>query len=112
MRLKCTWKSHWTPVNITEDIIERYDNFNTKGCPEDLDFGDFNNQPIPFTYSDLIDYYDDDGTPIYDTLAYNGGVEDAVVPNYEDTNDEITTYNDNSLTSEVDLPPPKLNSVH
>ena len=25
--------SHWTPVNTTEDVIERYDTFNTKGCP-------------------------------------------------------------------------------
>ena len=28
--------SYWNPVNITEYIIERYDNFNTKVCPEDL----------------------------------------------------------------------------
>ena len=32
-------RSHWTPVNMTEDIIERYNTFNTKGCPEDLIFG-------------------------------------------------------------------------
>ena len=32
-------RSHWTPFNITEDNIERYDMFNTKGCPEDLIFG-------------------------------------------------------------------------
>ena len=24
--------SHWNPVNTTEDVIERYDTFNTKGC--------------------------------------------------------------------------------
>ena len=34
---------------MTEDVIERYDTFNTKGCPEDLIFGDFNDQPIPST---------------------------------------------------------------
>ena len=28
------WCSDWTPVNITEDIIELYDTFNTKGCPD------------------------------------------------------------------------------
>ena len=27
-------RSHWTPVNMTEDVIERYDTFNTKGCPK------------------------------------------------------------------------------
>ena len=37
---KHLWRSHWSPVNMTEDIIERYDTFNTKGCPEDLLFGD------------------------------------------------------------------------
>ena len=26
-------QSHWTPFNMTEDVIERYDKFNTKGCP-------------------------------------------------------------------------------
>ena len=29
-------RSHWTPVNMTEDVIERYDTFNTKCCPKDL----------------------------------------------------------------------------
>ena len=29
-------QSHWTPVNMTEYVIERYNNFNTKGYPEDL----------------------------------------------------------------------------
>ena len=29
---------------MNEDVIERYDTFNTKGCPEDLIFGDFNGQ--------------------------------------------------------------------
>ena len=49
---------------MTEGVIERYNTFNTKGCPEDLIFGDFNYQPIPSTYSDLKNYYDDDGTQI------------------------------------------------
>ena len=26
--------SHWTPVNMTEDVIEQYDTFNTKGFTE------------------------------------------------------------------------------
>ena len=49
---------------MTEDVIEQYDTFNTKGCPEDLIFGDFNDQPIPSTYSDITNDYDDDGTQI------------------------------------------------
>ena len=45
---------------MTEDVIEQYDTFDTKGCPEDLIFGGFNDQPIPSTYSDLINDYEDD----------------------------------------------------
>ena len=78
---KRLWRSHWTTVNMTEDDIERYDTFNTKGCPEDLIFGDFNDQPIPSTYSGLTNYYDDDGTQIEAALTENEGVEDAAVPN-------------------------------
>ena len=66
---------------MTEDVIKRYGTFNTKGCPEDLIFGDFNDQPIPSTYSDLTNDYDDDGTKIYSSLMENKGVGDAVVPN-------------------------------
>ena len=56
---------------MTEDVIEQYDMFNTKGCPEDLIFGDFNDQPIPSTYSDLINYYDNDGNQIDAALPEN-----------------------------------------
>ena len=35
-------RSHWTPVNMTEDIIEQYDTVTTKGYPEEILFGDFN----------------------------------------------------------------------
>ena len=65
------WISHWTLLNMTQDVIERQDTFNTKGCPEDLVFGGFNNQPIPYTYSDLTNYYDDNGTQIDAVLTYN-----------------------------------------
>ena len=51
--------SHWTLVNITEDVIEQYETFNTKGCPKDHTFGGFNDQPIPSTYSDIKNYYYD-----------------------------------------------------
>ena len=51
--------------------IEQYDTFNTRGCSEDLIFGDFNDQPIPSTYSDLTDDYDGDGTQINASLTEN-----------------------------------------
>ena len=59
---------------MTEDVIERYDMFNTKGRPEDLIFGDFNDQTIPSTYSDLTNYYDDDDTQIEAAITDNGGL--------------------------------------
>ena len=71
--------------------------FNTKGCPEDLIFGDFNDQPIPSTYSDLTNDYDDDGTQIDAALTDNEGVEDSVVPNDENSNKD-------SLASDIDPP--------
>ena len=68
---------------MNEDDIERYDTFNTKGCPEDLIFGGFNNQPILSTYRDLTNDSDDDGTPLDAALADNKGLKYAVVPNDE-----------------------------
>ena len=56
---------------MTEDVIDRYDTFNTKGCPEDLILGDFNDLPIPFTYFYLKHYYDYDGTQIDAALTDN-----------------------------------------
>ena len=80
---------------MTDDVFERYDTFNTKGFPEDLIFGDFNDQPIPFTYSDLTNDYDDDGTQIDAALTDNKQVEYAVVPNDENNDDD-------SLASDID----------
>ena len=80
---------------MNEGVVERYDNFNTKGCPEDLIFGDFNNQPIPSTYSDFTNDYDKDGTQIVAALTDNEGVEDSVVPNDENNDDKI-------LASDID----------
>ena len=76
--------------------------FNTKGCPEDLIFGGFNNQPIPPPYSDFKNDYDDYGTPIDASLEDSEGVEDVVVKNYEYTNGKISTDNDDILASDVD----------
>ena len=84
---------------MTEDAIERYDTFNTKGCPEDLIFGDFNDQLIPSTYSDLINDYDNNGTQIDAALTDNEGLKDSVVSKYENNDEDI-------LASDID-PPPK-----
>ena len=46
--------------------------------------------------------YDDNGTPIDTYLTDNKGVEDSVMPNDDNTNDKITTYDDDSLASDVD----------
>ena len=60
-------------------------------------FGGFNDQPIPSTYSDLTNDYDDNGTQIDAALTDNKGVEDAVVQNDENNNDDI-------LASDIDPP--------
>ena len=83
---------------MTEDFIEGYGTFNTKVCPEDLIFGDFNDQPILSTYYDLTNDYEGDGTQNDDALTDNKGVEDAFVPNDEKNNDD-------SLASDIDPPP-------
>ena len=61
---------------MTDDFIEQYDTFNTKGCPEDLIFGEFNDQPIPYTYFDITNDYDNNVTQINAALTDNEGVED------------------------------------
>ena len=96
---KRLWRSHWTPVNMTEDVIERNNTVNTKDCLEDLIFGDFNDQPIPSTYSDITNDYDKYRTQIDAELKDHKGVEDAFVPNDENNDDD-------SLASDID-PTPK-----
>ena len=59
---------------MNEYVIERYETFNTKGCPEDLIFDYFNNQSIPSTYSDITNDFDYDDTPIDFALADNKGL--------------------------------------
>ena len=79
---------------MTEDIIELYDTFNTKGCPYKLIFSGFNDQPIPSDYYNVLNNYDYDDnnitvTPVDGVLLYNKVVEDAVVTNDEYIDDEI-----------------------
>ena len=68
-----------TPVNTTEDVIERYDIFNTKGCLDKQCFGNLNDQPIPSNYYNILNDEGDDSnnipdTPIDDALPDNEGV--------------------------------------
>ena len=49
---------------MTEGVIERYETFNTKRCPDKLIFGNFNDQPIPSNYYNFLNYDDDDGNNI------------------------------------------------
>ena len=92
---------------MTEDVIECYDTFNIKGLSDKLIFGDSNDQPIPYNYYNFLNDDDDyrnniTGTPVADALQDNKGSEDAVIPNDEDINDEITIDNDNSIDSDID----------
>ena len=45
-------------------------------------------KPIRSTYSDLTNDYDDYGTTIDASLSDNEGVEDELVPNYENNDDK------------------------
>ena len=61
---------------MTKDVIERYETFYTKGCPDELIFDDFNDWPIPSNFYNLLndDYNDGNnvpGTPVDDDLLDN-----------------------------------------
>ena len=84
-------RSHWNTVNINEDVIEFYDTVNTKGCPDELVFGNFNEKNIPFDYYNLLNDENDDDNNIHDTtvdndLLYNEVVGYAVLTNDKEIN--------------------------
>ena len=63
---------------MTQDVVEQYDTFNNKGCPDEIIFGNFNEQPIPYNYYNLHNDDDDDddgnivsGNPIDNVLPDN-----------------------------------------
>ena len=61
---------------MTEDVIERYDTFNTKICLDKLIFGGFNDQTIPYNYYNFLNDDDNNGnnnpsTPIDNFLQDN-----------------------------------------
>ena len=94
---------------MTKDVIEWYDRFNTKGCPDELIFGNFSDQPIPSNYHNFLKYDDDDGnnfpgTPVDNDLLNTKGVENSVLPNFEYINyDIIMIDDDDRLESYIDL---------
>ena len=98
---------HWTTINMTEDTIEGCDTFNTKWCPDELIFGDFNDKLIPSHYYNFLNYDEEDGNNIPsatvdDALPDDKGVEYIVLTDYEDINDEIIIHDDDSLASEIE----------
>ena len=93
---------------MTEDVIEWYDTFNTKGYPDELIFGDFNDQPIPSKFYTLLndDDYDGNnipGTPIEDSLPEKTLLEYAVMSIDEEINDEKIIDDYYSLASDIDF---------
>ena len=80
-------------------MIAQYDTFNNEGCPNELIFGDFIEQPIPSDYYNFLKDYDDGGNnvtenPVYNSLPDNKGVKDSVMPSNEDINHEIIIIDD------------------
>ena len=71
---------------MTEGVIERYETFNTKGCPDEIILVNLNDQPIPSKYYNILNDDDDNGnnipgTPVENSLTENEWVEDAIVSN-------------------------------
>ena len=90
-------------------MIERYDTFNTKGCPDELIFGDFNDQPIPSDNYNLIKDENDNsnnvsGPPVDDALPENKVLEYIVVPNDKDIVYEIIIIDDDDCLA-LDIEP-------
>ena len=60
---------------MTDHVIEHYDTFYTIGCPYELIFGDFNDQPIPSNYYNFLNDDNEDGNkipvnPVYSLVGY------------------------------------------
>ena len=95
---------------MTEGVIERYETFNTKGCPDEIIFVNLNDQPIPSKYYNILNDDDDNGnnipgTPVENSLPENEWVEDAIVSNDKEINNEIIIDDDDSVGSDI-YPPP------
>ena len=56
-----------------EDVIEKYETFDTKWCPYEITLGYFNEQTIPSDYYNILNDDNDNGnnisgTPVDDAL--------------------------------------------
>ena len=77
---------------MIEDVLERYATYNTKGFPDELISGGFNDKTIPSYYYNILnneDYKGNNilGTPVENDLLDNKEREDPVVPNDEHIDD-------------------------
>ena len=64
---------------MAEDVIERYGIFDTKVYLDELIFGHFNEQPIPYNYYNILNNDNEDGNNIPDTPVDNGILDNKVV---------------------------------
>ena len=101
---------------MTQYVIECRDTFRTKGFPNELIFGDINDQTIPSKYYNLLNDNDNDGnknppTPVHDVLLYKEGVEYSVVPNDKYINDKIKTDDYDNLASDIEPPQNKIMEI-
>ena len=92
---------------MTEDVIEFYDTFNSKGFPNELLFGGFCDQPIPPVYFDFLNENNDEnniniGTPVNDVFLDNERVEDAVIPKAPTANDYDKNNHDDTEEEDSD----------
>ena len=92
---------------MDEDVIEYYNTFNTKGCPDKLIVGNFNDQPIPSNYYNFLNDDNDDennipGNLVDDALPDNKVVKDAIVSTDEEINYNTIIGDYDSLSSDID----------
>ena len=84
-------------LTLLRMLLNNTEHLTSKVVQKTSFFGDFNDQPIPSTYSDITNDYDDNGTQIYASLMDNKGVEYEVAKNDENNNDD-------SIASDIEPP--------
>ena len=92
---------------LTDYAIKLYDNFNTKGCPDEILFDDFYDHLTPPDYYDFLNDNDENdnnnpGTSVDDVLPENKGVEYEVVPNAPDADANDEEIDDDTLIDDAD----------
>ena len=90
---------------MTEDVIKLYEHFNRKGCPDEILFGYFCDQPIPTEYYDTLNYDGDNnitGTLVDNFHLDKKGVDDTLMPNDEYIGGDIIINYSYRLTSDID----------